>query len=420
MGTWGTVFFPIMWESFREWWRWKAEQTGSIEAIQEELYIDDLITDKYFRDNPDIWSPWLIRWSMSATAFRTLYALRNRMVNRFAFDTGAKCLYPNLPGNLSLATNHREKGENYAHSLGPRTITLRGHHVNEWGATPCGEIIYDDEVGNLWHFPSWQDLARWQYDMGLRRPGVGGGHVDSQLVHAKANDVGPLSENEDMSEQHWEMVMSLVEAYVDQRTALLHLEMSPLLRHLRTAHFNRHVLVSSQCTVHPAVPCTSITEVHKCPWKTDISNAQLLVLNARAVLRQNTDMSAFWAGISRISSLSSLEYILLIGQCTGAPTEVSTAFPRELSDCIDDGAEGASATCAAPAERNETSHLTFTLVENVCRETGVDAGASLYRNVRKTSPHWWEKRFGVTKRLAGQLIVKRFVLRRSDYWARRP
>ena len=36
---------------------------------------------------------------------------------RFAYETGLKCLYSNLPGNLSLVTNHREKGENYGRTM---------------------------------------------------------------------------------------------------------------------------------------------------------------------------------------------------------------------------------------------------------------------------------------------------------------
>ena len=36
---------------------------------------------------------------------------------RFAYETGSKCLYSNLPGNLSLVTNHREKGENYGETM---------------------------------------------------------------------------------------------------------------------------------------------------------------------------------------------------------------------------------------------------------------------------------------------------------------
>ena len=36
---------------------------------------------------------------------------------RFAYETGVKCLYSNLPGNLSLVTNYREKGENYGYTM---------------------------------------------------------------------------------------------------------------------------------------------------------------------------------------------------------------------------------------------------------------------------------------------------------------
>lgn len=61
VGTWGAVFFPIAWQSFREWWIWHQRQLTP-KSIAEFLVIDDLITDKYFRDNPSgIWSTWLIR-----------------------------------------------------------------------------------------------------------------------------------------------------------------------------------------------------------------------------------------------------------------------------------------------------------------------------------------------------------------------
>ena len=132
---------------------------------------------------------------------------------RFAWETGAKCLYPNLPGDLSLTANYREKGENYGRTMGADSVLLRENHFLTGKNTfrkNRGENETDDKFNNsdgseyskkdksrggknvkysnenektfddidleslkssLEYFPSYAVLAQSQYDFNLRRAG---------------------------------------------------------------------------------------------------------------------------------------------------------------------------------------------------------------------------------------------------------
>jgi hypothetical protein len=117
---------------------------------------------------------------------------------RFAYETGSKCLYSNIPGNVSLVTNFRESGENYERTLGAETETLTRRHALEaeqayldlYGSNSSHQTREEvatgsDEVGReyaylyekarlhfaLTYLPSMHELAQWQYDYNLRRAG---------------------------------------------------------------------------------------------------------------------------------------------------------------------------------------------------------------------------------------------------------
>ena len=56
VGTWGTVIFPDAWNAFIEWWRHRENIRGYSPLVE-----GDLITNKFYLNNPTIWSPWMIK-----------------------------------------------------------------------------------------------------------------------------------------------------------------------------------------------------------------------------------------------------------------------------------------------------------------------------------------------------------------------
>jgi hypothetical protein len=106
------------------------------------------------------------------------------LVCRFAYEFGAKCLYSNLPGNLTLISNHREKGENYDVTTGDFARLLNKDMVQFLSAEPPGkssamissfekryEVNYFDLLSSLSYFPSFTELSFYQYDFNQRRIG---------------------------------------------------------------------------------------------------------------------------------------------------------------------------------------------------------------------------------------------------------
>lgn len=120
---------PLPWRAFLEWWRerlphravsWveSSSQEGpgassadfrftadEINLIFERYKVENLVSNYFWEKNLNIWTPWMIR---------------------FAYETGAKTLYPNFrntrEGSKVLVTNHRESGDNYELKLGTDEI----------------------------------------------------------------------------------------------------------------------------------------------------------------------------------------------------------------------------------------------------------------------------------------------------------
>jgi hypothetical protein len=77
-----------------------------------------------------------------------------RTHSRFAYETGLKCLYPNYPGNISFVTSHREKGENYGHTLGQDSEliseeiirSLPWHEIKHWSRTEDASFLSFDRL----------------------------------------------------------------------------------------------------------------------------------------------------------------------------------------------------------------------------------------------------------------------------------
>jgi hypothetical protein len=56
VGTWGTVIFPMAWKAFVLWWNHRQSMPS-----YSPLIDDDFTTNRYYLDNPKIWSPWMIK-----------------------------------------------------------------------------------------------------------------------------------------------------------------------------------------------------------------------------------------------------------------------------------------------------------------------------------------------------------------------
>lgn len=91
---------------------------------------------------------------------------------RFAYETGCKCLYPNLPGDYSLVVNHREAGENYATKEGMHAKLVSSEVLKKLrsGDLYRSSLFYGLKW-TLHYLPDFSVLSRWQFDFHLRRLG---------------------------------------------------------------------------------------------------------------------------------------------------------------------------------------------------------------------------------------------------------
>ena len=187
IGSWGPLFLPLPWQAFKEWWVWRS----NLARIKQEFFpvTENIVVNYFYRENPKIWTPWLVR---------------------FAYETGMKCLYSNLPSNYSLITNFREKGENYPETEGADSRILRKNDLRitsslhpHYQQTPNhkhdkndkndkndeisqtkndqlninfenydkNEESYLELERSAEYFPNYSVLTQWQYDLNLRRAG---------------------------------------------------------------------------------------------------------------------------------------------------------------------------------------------------------------------------------------------------------
>jgi hypothetical protein len=331
------------------------------------------------------------------------------LLYRFAYETGAKCLYPNLPGQRALVVNHREPGENYAASLGPDgslvTAAETGVMVDAEGdinhARPAGNAAVSSPAEllslSLQHLPDMSTLATMQYDYNLRRAGAlgadaayvegdgsKGGHfvaaVQLYNEHRRLADVRRASLEHSvlpatLKPQHWVHIQDMIERTLLRGAHVLHLTYSPLLLTLPTPHnhftqtFHDLVMGSSgdfrdpqwwaaagrkdvpaiAYALHATTVGTSAEEMSK-------RAVQLIVVDMTAHT-VNTDAYA-----TRLSAFTALlqpiEYLLTIGACTSAPTDIVVNFVTQF-----DG----------------SARQRYLMVEDVCSLGDADVGAVLYR-----------------------------------------
>lgn len=324
IGTWGPLFFPLPWRAFQIWWDRRRNQTPAFEP-----FIDGSVTNEFYKANSKIWSPWLVR---------------------FAFETGLKCLYPNVPGNVSLVTNFREAGENYAQTKGAATTTASMSH-----------IMQDISImASLSSFPSIEYLSKWQYDLSLRRVGSFGidrpcydpscgialsahssfrryiDYIDKAVEWTSKQMRYPNLVGSEL----WTFCVEVLSKYIPPDATVLHTSATPLL----------FLLPDFVSILHPSV-CDHIVGA---PFEknllrlecNDKKNGTVIVFDfGQSSLPQIMEISQEFLG-----STAAATYIFILGACNSSPAEICI----ETDDC-------------------------FEFVESVSIESSFDLGGTLFR-----------------------------------------
>jgi hypothetical protein len=308
-------------------------------------------------------------------------------------------LYPNLPGQRALVVNHREPGENYAASLGPdgSLITVADIKLTKPADSAAASSPAELLSFSLQHLPDISTLATMQYDYNLRRAGTLG--ADAAHVEGDGNNAGhfatavhlhdehrklmslhqgPLEHSvlpATLKPQHWIHIQDMIERTQLPGAHVLHLTYSPLLLTLPTPHnyFTQtfHDLVKGSSgdfrvsqwwaaagrKVVPAIAyALHVTTAAKRAEELSGRPVQLIVMDTTA---QTMNAAAYAGRLSAFTALlQPVEYVLAIGACTSAPTDIVVNFATQS-----DG----------------SARQRYLMVEDVCSLGDADVGAVLYR-----------------------------------------
>lgn len=333
IGSWGPLLFPIYWQSFRLWWIEKSNNKSY------HPFTEQLITNDYYRRNPNIWTPWFIR---------------------FAFETGGKCLYSNLPLNLSLIANHQEEGENYKFWQGSDTKLLEFPiDRNVYSAS-----IYKGIISALNYIPSIYEIASFQYDFNLRRAG---NFASEKLLTIGVSN--PLNEKYpfiktyvqfmhdsirlafiddfNISVDHWVYVADIIETILLPNSNILFIGSNPLMLLLKSQPYNSSMLTFHSECLKNYTPENYTYFTIKSIAESDFQPS-LIVMN----VFQFSEKSSMSFLFTRLTT--QLEYILILGPCSNVPSSLRVKDHDELK---------------------------FGIVEALCQESDVDVGFVLYRYV---------------------------------------
>lgn len=318
IGTWGPLLLPSPWSAFILWWKHRRA-SGADPSIQ------GTIMNSFYRQNPSIWSPWM---------------------TRFAFETGLKCLYSNLPSGGSLVTSYRDAGENYGDTKGPSSALV---------------VALDAaSVAAMTSFPSMQLLAKWQYDFNLRRVSSMG--FDRLCRHVSCDETGPTSEAFELNKlqteglavlerdgmvglsvAHWRLLEEMAEKHVKPVLPVFHTRVDPSLYFFPD---NLHVLLN--CTGNDFRISASISHSLGVTCAKEHGVAQLLV----------STLEELQSAPSVLELLGHPDYLLLIGVCADSPTELTV--DQECSD-------------------KQCASIVYSSVDDVCSLCSTDKGGVLFR-----------------------------------------
>lgn len=320
---------------------------------------------------------------------------------RFAHETGAKCLYSNLPGGRSLVINHREVGENYKEALGPSgllidrsALVMAGIGVASAAETAGGDhprslVEAKTLRWSLLYLPDLAHLSRWQYDLHLRRPGalgedssVGVSSEESGGVMLGAQSLRDtaIAERDQwvawyaslkmsrvadtLTPHHWTAIADMLEAHLLPDSILLHTPLSPLVV-LLSSRFRRHVLVEepTRCmtvskVVGVTLECTSLSQLANIRFDLMVLNLEAMSLEAEQREGElERAASQLWGCESPV------EYILVLDACSAAPSDLHVEFTPG------DNVSGVVLT--------QSVH--YFALEDVCSVGARDRGGVLYR-----------------------------------------
>jgi hypothetical protein len=343
------------------------------------------------------------------------------LLGRFAYETGAKCLYPNLPGRFALVVNHREQGENYAAVAGPDgdLIPAAGAGVDN------AEMVLDSTSlassateasspdGNLWgalrNLPDMSVLAAMQFDFNLRRAGAMGKDAahrvsdalvtsgpERQIAEERINtamrwhtlycaEITKTTSGVSLSAgtysakigaEHWVHIVDMVVETVPSSARILHLAHTPLIALLLTQvnaycqEFLQHPSTEAGCTAWATASSAAGFTEHNQAWArraalvADVAEVErisyeMLVMDLHAVSETSTRSELVLASVT--SRLSAPEFLLVLGPCTAAPTDLEVAF-RPASN-----------------SKGPPPLSAYMMVEDVCAIGADDVGAVLYR-----------------------------------------
>ena len=245
-------------------------------------------------------------------------------------------------------TSFREVGENYDETKGAVTETIQYSHIDHHGRI-CADI---SSCTDFWRYPTYQELSYWQYDLNARRAGS-----------AVANRLLGLPEMQSIS-YLWAAIVELVEVHALPDFDYVHVGGTDLLNLIRGRYeLSQHTIITENCVeVGDGAQCVSVYDaMYISQLRGDFLIIRLNNFNLYKHLR-----------------LEHIPKLLVLGSCFSAPTDLTL------------------------------SSITFTLVDQVCSERGVDFGGSVYIQLTSMPLRWKQNRTGVIKRIAGGIVTQRF------------
>ena len=314
---------------------------------------------------------------------------------RFAYETGLKCLYTNFPDDLSLVINHREDGVSYSDRKGSASTLLREKDYSE----------------RLFHLPSIRFLANWQLDFNVRRAGAYAGQqsIDvkdlentieasyveftsffelydskmSSIIHNQKSSSLPLLHSNRMIFRPalYHSIWNVLDAYISYNVSILHFGVTLLFPYIQIHnHYpsvNNYFLSEFHDTISWDSHISSLLSIRKLNSeitciKNDLSrHFDFIVLELSETNKERS--SHFSKLLSEISS----SYLIVIGNCYGAPTDINTRRERER------GEEGLCEPKNLHINSTSTSCVyDFSLVEELCDNDNYLKGILIYRFFR--------------------------------------
>ncbi len=361
VGSWGPLMLPVMWQSFREWWRYTAPRA---QQLYTHIVPGRSVIRDYYNKNKGIWTPWMVR---------------------FAYETGSKCLYSNLPHNLSLVVNYREgNGENYVNTMGPDAELLDNYSA----------MTYD--MKTVLALPPIETLSLWQFDLNMRRLGSFG---------VRKSFIVPTDTAVEFSRESLAIVTNVRQSiewaakaqYSVTATTNLSTEHALLILEAIEEQFLRLSLTFNIQLMHigfnPFVPL--IDELIGTYNSVDHEFSQIVnaIDTTMCDLLPGGLLHTACASYDSTESVQILMFDLHYVSEHDIFTELSQSVQTILilsSSCISSPSDFVVAS----------SNSTFTLIGDICSEEYVDVGLSVYHRVSPDDlDNWWSTRLSVSRRV---------------------